>query len=90
MFFNSFIGITPLTSLIGLVIVPAPKRLVFEAGVDMIEGTFVCAFYCLVVPWMLSTWLVQGLLSIVTESMIKTSQEGVNAAMTAGRLLDEL
>jgi hypothetical protein len=90
MFFSSFIGITPITSLIGFVVVPAPKRLVFEAGVDMIEGTFVCAFYCLAIPWMLSTWLAQGLLSIVTESMIETSQEGVDAALTAGRLLDEL
>jgi predicted Rdx family selenoprotein len=56
----------------------------------MIEGISVCAFYCLAVPWMLSTWLAQGLLSIATENMVQGSQEALNAALTAGRLLDEL
>lgn len=84
--FSSFLSIVPVTLIIGLVVVPAHKRVVFEAGIYMVENVFVSAFFRLAIPWAIHTELVQQMLGNATEGMMKTDTQ-VSANAASGRFM---
>lgn len=89
-FFSSFFSTVPLASLISFVIVPARKRVVFEAGVGAAEAIFLSAFIRLAIPWAMSTNAVQLFLTKFAEDLNGAFSGGDAAAVMEGRLIDEL
>ena len=83
-------SIGPLASLIGFVVIPATKRVVFEEGIDTVEAVFFSAFFRLAIPWVVRTKIVQEFMGNFTEGIMKSrAQDGVGGMK--GRLtIDEL
>ncbi|KAH8665939.1 hypothetical protein BGZ60DRAFT_410231 [Tricladium varicosporioides] len=85
--FSSFLSITPFTSLIGFVIIPATKRVVFRAAVNTVEGVFVEYFYRVAIPWVVHTDFAQKAMINATEVLVETYPRG---GINGTHLLDEL
>ncbi|KAI0129949.1 hypothetical protein BJ170DRAFT_681430 [Xylariales sp. AK1849] len=87
---RSFLSIGPLASLVGFVVIPASKRVVFRAGVDFLESVFISAFLRLTVPWAVRTQLVQSILLNATSTMNNLQALRGAPFNMEGRLIDEL
>lgn len=59
---------SPFATLIAFILIPAHKRIVFEAGVDLAWKVFWGAFLHVVVPWAMEKEFVQEFLRNVTET----------------------
>jgi len=90
-FFSQFLSFGPLSELIGFLIVPATKRLVFQAAIKVLRNLFTCTFLRLAIPWAVNTRFAQEMLRRSTEAMMKNQQTGFGGMN--GRLIggpDEL
>lgn len=65
----SLFGSRPLASLVALSIIPAHKRIVFVAGIDLAFWTFIGFFVNLVIPWFATTEFARSIVGNVTEGM---------------------
>lgn len=65
----SLFGCRPLASLVALTIIPAHKRTVFVAGIDLAFWTFIGFFANLVIPWFVNLEVVRGALGSTIEGM---------------------
>ena len=65
----SFFGSRPLASLVALSIIPAHKRIVFVAGIDLTFWTFIGFFVNLVIPWFANTELIRTVIGNMTEGL---------------------
>jgi hypothetical protein len=83
---RSVFSIGPVASLIGFIVIPAHQRVVFRAGVDLVEAVFFTLFLHLVVPWAVKSEYMQLVMGNITESLIKNAQE----ASATVRTIDEL
>lgn len=64
----SLFGSRPLALLVALIIIPAHKRIVFVAGIDLTLWTFIGCFVNLVIPWFATTELAQMIVGNMTEA----------------------
>ncbi|CZT20678.1 uncharacterized protein RCC_06536 [Ramularia collo-cygni] len=63
----SFLDIQPLASLGALVVVPAHKRVVFIAGMDLLASTSWGLFAKRITPWLLTTGFVKDVVGNMSE-----------------------
>lgn len=76
--FSQCISIGPAGALIGFIVVPATKRLVFQASISTAESVFINAFLRLVIPWLISTTMMQEMMANITEELMTGKpQDGV-------------
>jgi hypothetical protein len=66
-------------------VIPAHNRVLFRAGVELLEAVFFAMLLQLVIPWLLKIEYVQLLLENVTEGL-QNAQKGPGTV----RLIDEL
>ncbi|KAF4624202.1 hypothetical protein G7Y89_g13969 [Cudoniella acicularis] len=76
----SFISIRPFASLIGFIVVPVTKRIVFTVGIDTVEAVFVSSFLRLIVPLALRTEFIQHAMGNVTEGIMIANKFHVESA----------
>lgn len=67
-FFFNLMSPMHLVTLISFILLPAQKRLVFEAGVGVAFSIFFGAFLHVIVPWAMSKQLVQDIMRNATEA----------------------
>ncbi|CAH0053875.1 unnamed protein product [Clonostachys solani] len=80
-------SLRPLTSLIGFIIIPAPRRPVFLAGVSALASIFLTASTMIVLRGIVKSNFVQKALMDITERVwIEAQRKGA----TPARLVDEL
>ncbi|KAE9373950.1 hypothetical protein N431DRAFT_439043 [Stipitochalara longipes BDJ] len=65
----SLFGSRPLASLVALSIIPAHKRIVFVAGMDLAFWTFIGFFVNLVIPWFATTEFARDVVGNMTEGL---------------------
>lgn len=85
----NFFGIAPLVTLVGFILVPAHKRIVFEEGVDLAWQLFFGAFLSVMMPWAMEKEFAQEFARSVTDSMIKGEKSNVTT-LAVGLDGDEL
>lgn len=74
----------PLFTFAALIIVPAPRRIVFEEGLALLWQAFLFAFASVIVPWALKFDLVQEAIRNGTEAaMAAKNQSLAEQAMNA-------
>lgn len=83
----SLFGPNSLTSLIAMAVIPAQKRLVFLAAMDLAFCTFIGLFANLVIPWVAKTEFARTVLGNMTEAARNATTTPVNAVPRIG---DEL
>ena len=90
LFFTSFLSLGPFASLIGFIVVPATKRVVFEEAIGAVEAIFFECFYRSAFPWVVQKKLVQDIMVNVTESIILQAPPVGGVDSMNGRLIGEL
>jgi hypothetical protein len=65
----SLFGSRPLASLVVLSIIPAHKRIIFVAGIDLAFWTFIGFFVNLVIPWFATTEFARSIVGNMTEGI---------------------
>ena len=65
----SLFGSRPLASLVALSIIPAHKRIVFVAGIDLAFWTFIGFFVNLIISWFATTEFARSIVGNMTEGM---------------------
>ena len=75
-FISYFLSPLPLLSLVSFMIVPAPKRIVFEVGAGLVWSTTFGAFLKVFFPWLIN-------LEVVREGMRNAKEAPMNVT-TAG------
>jgi hypothetical protein len=65
----SLFGSRPPASLVALSIIPAHKRIVFVAGIDLTFWTFIGFFVNLVIPWFATTEFARNIVGNMMEGI---------------------
>ena len=65
----SLFGSRPLASLVALIIIPAHKRIVFVAGIDLAFWTFIGFFVNFVFSWFATTEFARSIVGKMMEGM---------------------
>lgn len=81
----SLTDLSPLTSLIAFVVVPAHQRIVFMAGIDLLWSTLVGTVLGLLVPWLEGLESIQRIFQEATNEMIR-QQTLANSTRSIGEL----
>jgi len=65
----SLFGSRPLASLVAFIVIPAHKRIVFVAGIDLAFWTFIGLFFNLVIPWFATTGFARDIVGNMTQAI---------------------
>lgn len=70
-FIGFYFTMHPLVSLVSLIIVPASKRIVFTAGIELLWNVFFGAFLGVFIPWIMNVEFMQEIVKNVTVSVME-------------------
>jgi hypothetical protein len=73
---GSFIGLHPLASLIGFIVIPAHQRMTFEAGAGLVSNLFFGVFVSAVISWLAEARFVQDAVELCIEAMNNATAAG--------------
>jgi hypothetical protein len=85
----SILSIGPLASLIGFIVVPAHQRVLFSAGVDLVETAFWALFWRVFLPWIINQKYVRTQMADTTATIFKGAQKMEDHAKRL-HMIDEL